>query len=73
MGFWGDEEMRTKIASVGRSRARGVQKKSSYPLILLMKGGGRYQGDGAADTAMVAHSPNRLLGYGGVGGLRIPP
>jgi hypothetical protein len=31
MGFWGDKEIGTKIALIGRSRARGVQKKIVSP------------------------------------------
>ncbi len=62
IGFWGDEKIGTKIASIEKSQARGVQKNLSHPLISWTKGGWRYEGDSAADRVMVAHCPNRLLG-----------
>ena len=66
-------EIEIGFKSIGRGWVWGVLINLSHPLISSTKGGGQYQGGSAADKAMVALGPNRLLGYGGVGGLRIPP
>ena len=71
--FGGTTKSRLKSSRLERDDQGKFRKKSSHPLTLSMKGVGRYQGVGAAEKAMVALGPNRLLGYGGVGGLWIPP
>jgi hypothetical protein len=73
MSFQRSEFVRDIVGFAGRQGAGEIQKKSSYHLILLTKGGGRYQGVGAADKAMVACGPNCLVGLKQVDDLRIPP
>ena len=71
--FGGTTKSRLKSSRSEEDDRGEFRKKSSHPLISSTKGGGQYQGVGAADKAMVALGPKRLLGYGGVGGLRTPP
>jgi hypothetical protein len=73
MRFQRDKVIEVEIQFIGRRRAGGFQKKSSHHLISSTKGGGRYQGVGAADKAIVALGPNCLFGSRRVDNLRIPP
>jgi hypothetical protein len=56
------------------ARGRGkFRKKVIPPSNIVNKGGGRYQGFGAGDKAMVAGGPNCLVGSKRVDDLWIPP
>ncbi len=73
MSFQRSEFVRDVVGFVGRQGMGEILKKLSHHLILLTKGGGRYQGVGAADKAMVARGPNCLVGSKRVNDLPVPP
>ena len=56
-----------------RYRTGWLQKNFIPPSKIADRGGGRFQGVGAADAAMVVVIPNRLLWSKRVLSLRIPP
>ena len=63
----------TMVASPLVRGRDGFKKISSHHLKSSTEGGGRFQGVGAADAAMVVVVPNRLLWSKRVWSLRIPP
>ena len=72
----GSHEYFVRCTMVASSLVRGrdsFKKSSSHHLKSPIEGGGRFQGVGAADAAMVVVVPNRLLWSKRVWSLRIPP